>query len=205
MIEQLQRGVREERASTAWFAREEEEAMARADSGSTASCRRQRRDHEVGIFLNDPGRARSQYYLSTSVSSVVRSGWANGDDDAHHDQLGARDRPQLLHRRAARRHVRLGRRRDDHGRAVLRTARGRRSSDRSPARATSPNGRERAPRAAGMRPASRSSWNRARRDPSRTRARFPTARSGPFSARYSPTVTDTPVTIASSCAQLAGQ
>lgn len=66
MIEQLQRAVGEDRVY-AWFAREDEEAMARDLGIDGVMTSDNTLTTQVGIFLNDSGVSKMQYYLTTAV------------------------------------------------------------------------------------------------------------------------------------------
>ena len=203
MIEQLQRGVREDRIY-AWFAREEEEAMAHqigidgvmpADNVVTT---------QVGIFLNDSGVGKMQYYLSTSVD--VSCDPVGRTVTTTLTMTNSVPEIDLSYYTGTLRAGTYGLARDamimdvlffaPPGGAILGSQPGEGDIPEW-SRASTEGGRNAASITVFLEQGQTRSVSYT--------SSVPDGALGPFSARYSPTVTDTPVTIASSCAQLAGQ
>ena len=186
-----------------WFSREEEEAVARelgidgamkADNASTT---------EVGIFLNDAAVSKLEYYLSTSVA--VSCNAADRTVTTSITMTNSVDRDDLTYHILSLRSPSYG----GIGTSMLLDV-----LYLAPPGAT----------IAGVDPAEGDAADLARTstedgrnaqsiavllDRGQTRtvtytSVLPEGPLGPLSVRYSPTVTDTPVTIAASCAELTG-
>ncbi len=187
----------------AWFAREEEELVARelaidgtmkADNAETT---------EVGIFLNDAAVSKLEYYLSTSISvtcdaaartvttSITMSNGVDRDDLTYH--IGALRSPRYGGSQTSMLLDVLYFAPPGASIVGVDPAAG---DARELDRASSEGGRS-----------AQSIAILLDRGETRTvsyTSHLPEGELGPISVRYSPTVTDTPVTIADSCAQLTG-
>ncbi|WP_314505729.1 DUF4012 domain-containing protein [uncultured Microbacterium sp.] len=203
MIGQLQRAVGEERVY-AWFAREDEEAMAHRLGIDGVMTGDNSETTQVGIFLNDSGVSKMQYYLNTSVDVACDPAARTVSTTitmTNTVPAGA----QLSYYTHTLRAGTYGQPDDAMIMDVLFFA--------------PPGGT-----ILGSQPATGDipEWSRTSTENGRNAGSItvflgqgetrsvtytssvPEGELGPISARYSPTVTDTPVTIAASCAELTG-
>lgn len=186
-----------------WFAREEEEQVARElgidggmKSDNTATT-------EVGIFLNDAAVSKLEYYLSTAVSVTCDPGARTVTTSI--SMTNSVDRDDLTYHIGALRSPRYGGSQTTMLLDVLYFAPpGATISGVDPGEGDAPD-------------LSRTSTEDGRNarsiaillDRGQTRtvtytSALPEGDLGPLSVRYTPTVTDTPVTIDASCAELTG-
>lgn len=193
----------EEQRVYAWFAREDEQLVARELGVDGAMKADNAETTEVGIFLNDAAVSKLEYYLSTAVS--VTCDVAARTVTTSIAMTNAVDTDELTYHIRAARSPRYG---------------GERTSMLFDVLYFSPPGASIVrvePEAGDARELDRRSVEDAREaqsiavmvDRGETRtvsytSQLPAGELGPISVRYSPTVTDTPVTIADSCAQLTG-
>lgn len=80
LFDAMRKGVDEHRVM-AWFAREDEQAMSVESNASGTFAPDNTKNAEVGIFLNDSGYGKLDYYLSSAVS-VTADTCAAGDGPA---------------------------------------------------------------------------------------------------------------------------
>ena len=195
MMDAMRTSIAEQRVY-GWFTREPEQAIARELGIDGAMKADNAETTEVGIFLNDHGVSKMEYYLSTSVAvdcnveartvttSITMTNSVDRDDLTYTIRLAAGpDVRRAADLDAARRALFRAPGRDDRRRRP-----GARRRRRARAR--------RAPRAAGARRASPCSSTAARRAPSRTRARCRRASSDRCRCATRPRATTTAVTIA---------
>ena len=196
-------GAGEQQRLYGWFTREEEEQVARELGIDGAMKTDNVGTTQVGIFLNDAAVSKLEYYLSTSVSI--------GCDPAARtvtttiSMTNSVDRDDLTYHIGALRSPRYGGSQTTMLMDVLYFA---------PPGATIIGVDPGAGDAEGLDRLSTEEGRQAQSiavmvDRGQTRtvsytSKLPDGELGPISVRYSPTVTDTPVTIAPSCAELTG-
>lgn len=187
----------------AWFSREEEEQVARELGIDGAMKADNAETTEVGIFLNDAAVSKLEYYLSTSIS--VSCDPASRTVSTSITMTNSVDRDDLTYHIGALRSPRYGGSQSTMLFDVLYFA-----PPGSTIAGVDPGSGD----ASGLDRASTENGRSAQsiavmldRGQSRTvtyTSTLPEGDLGPLSVRYSPTVTDTPVTIAPSCAELTG-
>jgi hypothetical protein len=187
----------------AWFSREEEEQVARELGIDGAMKADNTETTEIGIFLNDAAVSKLEYYLSTSIS--VSCDPAARTVTTAITMTNSVDRDDLTFHILARRSPSYGGSKTSMLFDVLYFA---------PPGASISGVDPGAGDAEGLDRASTEDGRNARSiavlvDRGQTRtvtytSTLPEGDLGPVSVRYSPTVTDTPVTIAPSCAELTG-
>ena len=186
-----------------WFAREEEEQVARELGIDGAMKTDNVGTTQVGIFLNDAAVSKLEYYLSTSVSIACDP--AARTVTTSISMTNSVDRDDLTYHIGALRSPRYGGSQTTMLMDVLYFA---------PPGATIIGVDPGAGDAEGLDRLSTEEGRQAQSiavmiDRGQTRtvsytSKLPDGELGPLSVRYSPTVTDTPVTIAPSCTELTG-
>lgn len=187
----------------AWFAREEEEQVAR-ELGIDGTMKADNTETtEIGIFLNDAAVSKLEYYLSTSIS--VSCDPAARTVSTSITMTNSVDRDDLTYHILGLRSPRYGGERTSMLFDVLYFAPPGASISGVDPGAGDAEGLDRTSTEDGRN--ARSIAVMVDRGQSRTvtyTSTLPEGDLGPVSVRYSPTVTDTPVTIAPSCAELTG-
>jgi hypothetical protein len=186
-----------------WFSREEEQQVARELGIDGAMAADNAASTEVGIFLNDAAVSKLEYYLSTAVQ--VSCDPASRTVTTSISITNAVDRDDLTYHIGALRSPRYGGLQTTMlldvlyfappGASIVGVDPGSGDADGLD-RVSTENGRNAQSIAVLV-------------DKGQTRtvsytSQLPEGELGPLSVRYSPTVTDTPVTIAPSCAELTG-
>ncbi len=187
----------------AWFAREEEEQVAR-ELGIDGTMKADNTETtEIGIFLNDAAVSKLEYYLSTSIS--VSCDPAARTVSTSITMTNSVDRDDLTYHIGALRSPRYGGSQSTMLLDVLYFAPPGASISGVDPGAGDAEGLDRTSTEDGRN--ARSIAVMVDRGQSRTvtyTSTLPEGDLGPVSVRYTPTVTDTPVTIAPSCTELVG-